>query len=149
MIYMLTNETTGTTSRHESLNAALDAVIDEIGRNVTPGAHAIVLLDQAGWHTTEKLEIPKNLTLLPIPPASPELNAAENIWQIPAPDLSREPHLQRLRRDHRRLLRGLAQARSRNRPHSIDRYAKLGKHRSDSMKAGIILWIFASGWLRR
>src|SRR5512134_1961632 len=47
------------------------------------------------------------------------------------------PHLQRLRRDHRRLLRGLAQARSRNRPHSIDRYAKLGKHRSDSMKAGI------------
>jgi phosphoglucomutase len=57
---------------------------------------------------------------------------------IPAPDLSREPHLQRLRRDHRRLLRGLAQARSRNRPHSIDRYAKLGKHRSDSMRVGII-----------
>ena len=40
-----------------------------------------MLLDQAGWHTTDKLEIPKNLTLLPIPPVSPELNAAENIWQ--------------------------------------------------------------------
>ncbi len=60
---------------------AMQKHLDEIGRNVTPGAHAIVLLDQAGWHTTEKLEIPKNLTLLPIPPASPELNAAENIWQ--------------------------------------------------------------------
>jgi transposase len=60
---------------------AMQKHLDEIGRNVVPGAHAIVLLDQAGWHTTDKLETPKNLTLLPIPPASPELNAAENIWQ--------------------------------------------------------------------
>jgi putative transposase len=48
---------------------------------VVTGAHAIVLLDQAGWHTTDKLDTPKNLTLLPLPPASPELNAAENVWQ--------------------------------------------------------------------
>src|SRR5271168_3058191 len=31
-----------------------------------------------GWY---KLKVPKNLTLLPLPPACPELNAAENIWQ--------------------------------------------------------------------
>jgi len=40
-----------------------------------------VLLDRAAWHTTDKLKIPENLTLLPIPPACPELNAAENVWQ--------------------------------------------------------------------
>jgi transposase len=34
-----------------------------------------------GWHTTRKLNPPSNLTLVPLPPACPELNAAENIWQ--------------------------------------------------------------------
>jgi hypothetical protein len=60
---------------------AMQKHLDEIARTVMKGAHAIVLLDQAGGHTTDKLKTPKNLTLLPIPPASPELNAAENIWQ--------------------------------------------------------------------
>jgi hypothetical protein len=46
---------------------------------VVTDAHAIELLDQAGWHMTEKLEIPKNLTLLPIPAVSPGINAAKNI----------------------------------------------------------------------
>ena len=43
------------------------------------GGH--VLLDQAGWHTTNKLDIPANITLLPLPPRSPELNPVENVWQ--------------------------------------------------------------------
>ena len=60
---------------------AMQKHIDEIGRAVTPGAHALVILDKAGWHTTRKLKLPDNLTLLPLPPACPELNAAENIWQ--------------------------------------------------------------------
>ena len=55
--------------------------IDEIGRAVTAGAHALIILDQAGWHTTRKLKLPNNLSLVPLPPACPELNAAENIWQ--------------------------------------------------------------------
>ncbi len=38
-------------------------------------------IGQAAWHTTRKLKLPNNLTLLPLPPACPELNAAENIWQ--------------------------------------------------------------------
>jgi len=58
-----------------------DALPERRDGPLETGAHAIVLLDRAGWHTTDKLEIPKNLTLLPVPPASPELNAAENIWQ--------------------------------------------------------------------
>jgi hypothetical protein len=55
--------------------------LDEISANVAPGAHAILILDQAGWHTTGKLNVPGNITLLPLPPRSPELNPAENIWE--------------------------------------------------------------------
>ncbi len=56
--------------------------LDEISSQVTPGAHAILILDRAGWHTTGKLAIPSNITLLPLPPRSPELNPVENIWQF-------------------------------------------------------------------
>jgi transposase len=61
--------------------AAMRKHLEEISRAVAPGAHAMVLLDQAGWHTTRKLKVPKNLTMVSLPPACPELNAAENIWQ--------------------------------------------------------------------
>ena len=60
---------------------AMQAHLDAIGRAVAPGAQALLILDKAGWHTTRKLELPGNVTLVPLPPACPELNAAENIWQ--------------------------------------------------------------------
>ena len=116
---------------------AMQKHLDEIARNVVTGAHAIVLLDQAGWHTTDKLEIPKNLTLLPHTARQPRAQRSREHLAIPAPDLSFEPHFQGIRRDHRCLLRGLAQARGRGRPHPIDRYPELGMRRSNSMKAGI------------
>jgi len=56
--------------------------LDEISSQVTPGAHAILIVDRAGWHTTNKLVIPDNITILPLPPRSPELNPVENIWQF-------------------------------------------------------------------
>ncbi len=47
-----------------------------------PGAHAVLVLDGAGWHGLAALgEIPRNLTFLPLPPYSPELNPVENLWQ--------------------------------------------------------------------
>lgn len=55
--------------------------IDEISRRVQRGAHAVLLLDRAGWHTTEKLNVPKNMTLIFLPSRSPELNPVENVWQ--------------------------------------------------------------------
>ncbi len=55
--------------------------LNEISSQVTPRAHAIVFVDRAAWHTTDKLIIPSNITLLPLPPRSPELNPVENIWQ--------------------------------------------------------------------
>jgi transposase len=48
---------------------------------VDPGAHAVVILDQAGWHISRALAVPQNITLLALPPRSPELNPVENIWQ--------------------------------------------------------------------
>ena len=54
----------------------------EIGRRVAPGAHAIVLCDGAGWHQQGgRSAVPDNLTLLPLPPYAPELNAMENVWE--------------------------------------------------------------------
>ena len=61
---------------------AMQRHLDEIVGAVSPGAHAVVLLDQAGWHTTPKLRIPANLSLLPLPPRAPELNPVENLWQF-------------------------------------------------------------------
>ena len=54
--------------------AAMTLHLKEISVAVTPGAHAIVIVDQAGWHFSKTLEIPDNVTLLPLPPKSPELN---------------------------------------------------------------------------
>ena len=42
----------------------------------------MLLLDQAGWHTTKKLIVPDNIILLPLPARSPELNLVENLWQF-------------------------------------------------------------------
>ncbi len=38
-------------------------------------------MDRAGRHTTAKLNVPKNLTIILLPSRSPELNPVENIWQ--------------------------------------------------------------------
>src|SRR5216683_3306015 len=62
--------------------AAMALHLAEISQMVTPGAHAVLLLDQAGWHLSDKLDIPDNITLMPLPPKSPELNPVENIWQF-------------------------------------------------------------------
>ena len=60
---------------------AMQQHLDEIGRRVRRGSHAVVLLDRAGWHTTDALQLPANVTLVFLPPRSPELNPTENIWQ--------------------------------------------------------------------
>jgi transposase len=56
--------------------------LKEIARAVAPGAHAVLLLDQAGWHLSARLLVPDNITILPLPSKSPELNPTENIWQF-------------------------------------------------------------------
>jgi transposase len=58
------------------------AQLQEISQAVAPGAHAVLLLDQAGWHVSPKLRVPDTIPLLPLPPRAPELNPVENVWQF-------------------------------------------------------------------
>jgi len=54
----------------------------EISQAVAQDAHALLLMDQAGWHSSAKLEVPDNITIVLLPPRSPELNPVENVWQF-------------------------------------------------------------------
>jgi len=59
---------------------AMNIHLAEISRSVTHGAHAVLVLDQAGWHTSPKLHVPENISLLPLPAYAPELNPVEQVW---------------------------------------------------------------------
>ena len=59
---------------------AMTIHLAEISRHVTAGAHAVLVLDQAGWHTSPKLRMPENISLLPLLPYAPELNPVEQVW---------------------------------------------------------------------
>jgi transposase len=66
----------------EATTRAMQLHLDEIARHVAKGAHAVVLLDRAGWHTTHRLKVPRNISLVFLPSRAPELNPVENIWQF-------------------------------------------------------------------
>jgi transposase len=55
--------------------------LDEISANVAVGAHAVLIFDRAGWHTSPALIMPANVTPIWLPSRAPELNPVENIWQ--------------------------------------------------------------------
>ena len=57
---------------------AMQDHLAEISQAVDDGAHAVLILDQAGWHVTPKLKVPDNITLMFLPPRSPELNTVVN-----------------------------------------------------------------------
>ena len=54
----------------------------EIALAVAPGAHAVVLMDQAGWHMIGKLKVPGNISIVALPAKCPELNPVENVCQF-------------------------------------------------------------------
>ena len=61
---------------------AMNEHLNEISTQVAEGAHAVLVLDGAGWHQPGgKLFVPDNITLLPLPPYAPELNPVENVWE--------------------------------------------------------------------
>jgi DDE superfamily endonuclease len=62
--------------------ATMNLHLAEMATAVAPGAHAVLLVDQAGWHLSERLVVPSNITLMPLPAKCPELNPVENIWQF-------------------------------------------------------------------
>jgi hypothetical protein len=62
--------------------AGMNLHLAEISITVSPGKHAMLLLDQAGWHLSADVAVPGTITLLPLPPSCTELNVMENVWQF-------------------------------------------------------------------
>jgi hypothetical protein len=61
--------------------AAMEAHLAAVSERVSPGAHAVLVLDGAGWHSSPRLRVPDNISLLPLPRYAPELNPVENVWE--------------------------------------------------------------------
>lgn len=55
--------------------------LEHISMKIPKGRHGVIVLDQAGWHTSKKLKKMKNITLISLPAASPELNPTEQVWR--------------------------------------------------------------------
>lgn len=61
---------------------AMNLHLIEIAATVAPRAHAILIVDQAGWHMSRHVVVPPNISILPLPAKCPELNPIENVWQF-------------------------------------------------------------------
>lgn len=61
----------------DAMNIFLGGLSKEIGS----GRHIALIIDNAGWHTAADLIVPRNITLIPLPPYAPELNAMEQVWE--------------------------------------------------------------------
>ena len=82
--------------------------LDEISRNVANGAHAVLLLDRAGWHTTGKLDVPDNITPIFLPSRAPGAEPGREHLAVSPPELALKHRFRKLRRNHRRRMRHLA-----------------------------------------
>ena len=60
--------------------AAMQAFLDRFSKTLATDDHAVMVLDQAGWHGSNALLVPANVTLVPLPAYSPELNPVERVW---------------------------------------------------------------------
>jgi hypothetical protein len=61
-------------------SSAMQTFLDELGSQVSPGAHALPIIDRAGWHCAGDLVMPENITAVLLPPYSPELSAIDRLW---------------------------------------------------------------------
>ena len=72
-----TGDACGLVSPHANTDV-MNAFLTQFSRELP--AHAVRVLDRAGWHVAGALRVPPNVTLLHLPPRSPELNPVENLW---------------------------------------------------------------------
>jgi transposase len=64
----------------EATAASMAVFLAHFAHQLASGAHAVLILDRAGWHLARRLAVPDNVTLLPLPAYSPELNPVERVW---------------------------------------------------------------------
>jgi len=58
----------------------MQVYLDKFAETIEDDEHVVLVLDRAGWHGARDLEIPACITLVPLPPRSPELNPVERLW---------------------------------------------------------------------
>jgi len=74
-----TGQSVGLLSPH--INTDVTRVfLGQFVRELQPDVHIVLVWDQAGFHTSKELNIPENITVVPLPAYSPELNPVENLW---------------------------------------------------------------------
>lgn len=74
-----TGEATGLISPHVNTDV-MNAFLDQFSRELPKDVHAALVLDRAGWHVGSRLKIPGNVSVVYLPPKSPQLNPVENLW---------------------------------------------------------------------
>jgi hypothetical protein len=60
--------------------AAMQVFLDGFSKTIADDEHVAMFADQAGWHIANHLKVPDNITLVSLPPYSPELNPVERVW---------------------------------------------------------------------
>lgn len=58
----------------------VNVFLEQFSRTLAADEHAAMIWDGAGFHVSGQLQVPANITLLQLPPYSPELNPIENLW---------------------------------------------------------------------
>ena len=60
--------------------AAMSRFLADFAAALPEDHHAVMVLDQAGWHRAKALQVPESITLVPLPAYSPDLNPVERVW---------------------------------------------------------------------
>ena len=60
--------------------AGMQSFLVAFAKTIGDDEHIALVLDGAGWHSGKTLRVPENITLVPLPPYSPELNPVERVW---------------------------------------------------------------------
>jgi len=74
-----TGKTAGLISPHLNTQA-VNAFFDQMAQEIADDVHVVMIWDGAGFHRGKDLKVPANITLITLPPYSPELNPVENLW---------------------------------------------------------------------
>jgi transposase len=79
MVNPLTGDAIGLITQ-EVNTPVMNDLLANLSKRLGDDRHAVLVWDGAGFHISGTLEVPANITLLPLPPYSPELNCVERVW---------------------------------------------------------------------
>jgi transposase len=82
-LYAAVEPTTGASAALLAPNVntgTFNVFLQILAAEIKPGEHVVLIMDQAGWHKSKGLKLPERITVLLLPPYSPELNPVENLW---------------------------------------------------------------------